>query len=104
MQRSCTDLDDGVVPGLADAGEDVSKAIGQRHHKERCVRPQSGVVVKVDSSAELPSEPDSGFAGSSSCVTISSVTVGASSKDGKLEGISKFHRLTPCDRAILGPC
>ena len=32
------------------------------------------VVVEVDSTMKLPSEPDSGFAGSSSCVSITQST------------------------------
>ena len=39
------------------------------------------LVVKVDSTVELPSEPDSGFAGSSSCVSNTSEHTGVCTID-----------------------
>ena len=48
------------------------------------------LVFRVDSTAELPSEPYSGFAGSSSCVSICSRSMTARTKFIVLEAISNF--------------
>lgn len=48
------------------------------------------LVFRVDSTVELPSEPYSGFAGSSSCVSICSRSMTARTKFIVLEAISNF--------------
>ena len=58
------------------------------------------LVVKVDSTVELPSEPDSGFAGSSSCVSNTSEHTPVCIEVGVLTEISNFIRRTPCGSSL----
>ena len=53
------------------------------------------LVVRVDSTVELPSEPDPGFAGSSSCVSNTSEHTGVCIEVGVLTESSNFIRRTP---------
>ena len=58
------------------------------------------LVVQVDSTVELPSEPDSGFAGSSSCVSNTSKHTGVCIEVGVLTEISNFNTATPCGSEV----
>ena len=53
------------------------------------------LVVQVDSTVELPSEPDPGSAGSSSCVSNFSRYMSVRSTFVVLTEISNFHTATP---------
>ena len=74
--------------------------------KEMQRRPASErfLVTEVDSTVELPSEPDSGSAGSSSCVRHVSAPIGVRRTSVVLAESSNFLCGTLCVRSILGPC
>ena len=61
------------------------------------------LLVRVDSTVELPSEPDPGFAGSSSCVSRTWEHAGVCSTFVVLAEISKFNTTTPGLRRKLCP-
>ena len=58
------------------------------------------LVVQMDSTVELPSEPDSGFPGSSSCVSNTSEQTGVCIEVGVLIEISNFIRRTICGPSL----
>ena len=59
------------------------------------------LAMDIDSTMELPSEPDPGFAGSSSCVRNTWEHMGVSSV--VLLESSSFNAATRCRPPILGP-
>ena len=69
-------------------------------------RPASArfLVTEVNSTVELPSEPDPGSAGSSSCVRHVSAPICVRRTSVVLADSSNFLCGTLCVRSILGPC
>ena len=61
------------------------------------------LVVKMDSTVELPSEPDPGSASSSSCVSNTWEHAGVCSAFAVLAESSKFNTTTPGLRPKLCP-
>ena len=91
----------GRSPPLPTRGKELSTAIGQRGDKEILGRARAG-RQSGHNGVELPSEPDSGSAGSSSCVSICSRYISVRSTLVVLAASSNFNTVTPCGRAILG--
>ena len=91
----------GVPPGLGGLGEDALEA----RHQGRVQRSSIAACIPsivVDSTMKLPSEPDPGSAGSSSCVSSYSYPVGDCSTFEVLADSPTFNTATsrgpsPCD-------
>ena len=62
--------------------------------------PDRMLVVKVDSTVELPSEPYPGFDGSSSRVSITSERMGVCIEVGEFEESSNFNTAAPVGPAV----
>ena len=58
------------------------------------------LVAKVDSTVELPSEPDPGSVGSSSCVSITSEHMGVRIEVGEFEESSNIDTAAPVGSAV----
>ena len=58
------------------------------------------LAIKADSTVELPSEPDPGSVGSSSCVSITSERMGVCIEVGEFEQSSNFDTAAPVGSAV----
>ena len=92
----------GRSPPLPTRCKELLYTIGQRGDKELRGRPPAG-RQSGHNGVELPSEPDSGSAGSSSCAITTTSPMGACIEVVELKEISNFNSWALCVRAILGP-
>ena len=66
--------------------------------------PEPILVIEMDTTVELPAKPDSGSAGSSSCVQQVSAPIGVRRTSVVLAESSNFATGATCVRPCLGPC
>ena len=92
----------GRSPPLPTRGKELLNAISQRGDKKLRGRAPAGRQSGLNT-AELPAEPESGSAGSSSCATTTTSPMGACIEVVELEENSNFNSWALCVRAILGP-
>ena len=90
---------------LADRRQDLAALVRSLSRSSASVMTKSAVadhilVVKVDSTVALPSEPDPDSIGSSSCVSIFSWYSGVRIKIVVLTESSNFHTGTPLDFSL----